>query len=1088
MSFWAYIFASARHYAKAHLGLLFGVFLASAILSGSLLVGDSVKASLRRVAALRLGNIRSGMLGGERWFTENLARKSGNVPMIIANGSITAASGSARVNAAQVLGIDDTFWRLSPSGKTFALKQDEVLINAAMAAKLNAKTGDAVVIRLEKPSALSRDAPLSGSTTSDITLRRTVAGIVSAEDFGAFQLIASQLTPDTVFVPLSDLQKQVEMDGRCNALMSRATGAGSVEIAKNRTLADFGLKLAKIASDKPEWELSTDRVFMDDTVSTELLKSLPQASGVLTYLVNAITSAGGSTPYSMVTGFAGDEAGITVSQWLAEDQKLKIGDEVKLRYFVVGVGHGLKEETVAFKVSGILPMSDPRVNRSWMPNFPGIANVDSSRDWDAGFPIDKKAIRDKDEDYWKQFKGTPKAFLSLGDAQKLWGNRFGKLTAIRFAGTGKDEPQLNHQIAQQLSLEDIGLTVRDFKTEADAAAQGSVDFGGLFVGLSMFLIAAALVFAALLFVFLIERRASQAGLLLAVGWTPALVRQSLLLEAGVIALIGSGLGLLGGVAYTKAALAGLRGAWGGATAGLPLVFDAQPVTLIIAFVAAFGIAMMTLWWMTRRLLKAPPRVLLSGAEDLSALPRAQGGTHGRLRQACSRAMRGLARITAPLALIGAIVLVIIGRKLTNPEELAGAFFGAGALVMTAALLFFKQWMNKQSQAGAVARSVWQLGLRNVTRRPGRSLAILGMMAGGIFLVVAVNAFRLSASQDMMQRDSGTGGFALIGESSLPVYEDLNTKAGRDAFGLDEEDTQGANVISFRVRPGDDASCLNLNRAQIPQLVGVNTAKLADMKAFVFADGSWASLESGMPLAESVIPAACDQATAMWGLQKGVGDIIAYDLGGGKKLRVKLAALLAGSVLQGKVIVDERAFVQQLPDVSGYRFFLVDAPAGKAREISETLTRQLQPRGLALEPATRRLAAFSAVQNTYISIFTVLGGLGVLLGTAGIGVLILRHVMERKGELGVMQAVGFLPSTLRSMIVEEHAVLLIAGVVVGAVSAAIAVWPSLAQSARDLPLGFIGSLMALILACGLVVCFASSAAAMRGRLLDAVRRE
>ncbi len=1131
MTTFSFILSSARHYAKAHLGLLFGVFLASAILSGSLLVGDSVKASLRRVAELRLGKVRSGMVGGERWFTEELARKTGSVPLALASGSVSAATGTARVNAAQVLSVDDTFWNLSPSGKKLIINSGEVLLNESMANKLQAKVGDSVIVRIEKPSALSRDAPMSGSTNSDIALRRKVTGIVSAEDFGAFQLQASQIGADTVFVGLKDLQGQIELGGKCNASLANRNdemliGEETVEtrdlaghvlkvtkrpmtdaemlgirMSREATLADYALNLKRVKTDKPEWEIITDRVFLDETIAAKLTKTLPKAEGVLTYLVNGLSSKSGATPYSMVTSSTGilpvpsaggilppDAAGkmpaapdtgkmpvLLATQWLADDLGLKLGDKVDLRYFAVGIGRELKEQTAGFTVSGILPMNDPRLTKDWTPSFPGVSDVDNCRDWDPGFPMDKKAIRDKDEKYWDEFKGTPKAFISLEAGQKLWGNRFGKLTAIRFADTGQNEDELKNEIVKQLSLEDIGLTVQDFKSQADSAAKGSVDFGGLFAGLSMFLIAAALVFAALLFVFLIERRASQAGLLMAVGWTPKMVRRALLLEAGVIALIGSALGLLGGVAYTKAALAGLGGAWGGATAGLPLMFDAQPVTLIIAFVASFGIAMLTLWWMTRRLLKSQPRELLSNSGIPAPFPSAKTQSSKTL-------------IIAGVCLIGTITLVVIGRKLTNPEELAGSFFGAGMLLMTAALALAKRWMNIQSRSTSIANSLTQIGLRNITRRPGRSLAILGMMAGGIFLVVAVNAFRLSADSDATKRDSGTGGFALVGESSLPVYEDLNTKTGREAFGLDEEDLHGATILPFRARPGDDASCLNLNRAQNPQLVGVNTAKLADLHAFSFASGSWQNLKSEISDLKSEIPAACDQATAMWGLQKGVGDVIEYDLGGEKKLRVKLVALLAGSVLQGKVIIDERAFLDHLPDVSGYRFFLVDAAPDKAKEVSETLTKQLQPRGLALEPTTQRLNAFSAVQNTYIGIFTVLGGLGVLLGTAGIGVLVMRHVMERRGELGLMQAVGFLPAALRRMIVGEHGALLVGGVVIGVISAAVAVWPSLASSAQDLPVRFVAGLVVAILLCGLAVCATAAALALRGRLTDSLRNE
>jgi len=176
---------------------------------------------------------------------------------------------------------------------------------------------------------------------------------------------------------------------------------------------------------------------------------------------------------------------------------------------------------------------------------------------------------------------------------------------------------------------------------------------------------------------------------------------------------------------------------------------------------------------------------------------------------------------------------------------------------------------------------------------------------------------------------------LIGESSLPVYEDLNSKAGRDAFSLDDADTKDVSVLPFRVRPGDDASCLNLNRAQNPPAHGCRRLypRPAERNAFTFASGSLEALNAE----SSEVLAVADQATAMWGLGKGVGDVIEYDVGS-KKLRVKIAALLAGSVLQGKIIIDEKAFIHALPDVAGYRFFLIDAPTAKAEEVRATRSR------------------------------------------------------------------------------------------------------------------------------------------------------
>ena len=1075
MSLLSFILSSARHYWRGHLGLLFGAFLASAILSGSLLVGDSVRASLRRVAALRLGGIQSGLVGGDRWFTEALAREGGAAPAILAVGSAATASGQVRVNGVQVLGVEDGFWQLSARAQPVRLGRGEVGVNEALARKLGAKVGDTVLVRLERPSAISRDAPLSGSTNEDVSLRRTVGAIVPAEDLGTFQLMAAQTSPDSVFVPLADLQTQVEMEGRVNARLSAqpVTPGQSQRLEQAKTLEDFALKLTRVAGARKEWEISTDRVFLDERLAGQLLAAQPGAYGVLTYLINGVTSAKGGTPYSMITAVdapvsqaasAAGEPGMVISQWLAEDQGLVVGDTLEIRHFVVGLGRELKEASARFTVRGIVPMSDPEVTRLWTPAFPGVSDVDNCRDWDPGIPMDTKKIRDKDEKYWDDYKGTPKGFIRLAEGQKLWGNRFGRLTALRFADTGQDEAALRAQLLAALKLADIGLVPRDFAGEAGAAAKGSVDFGGLFVGLSLFLIVAALVFAALLFLFTLERRAAQVGLLLAMGWTPRQVRRSLLGEAGVIAVLGAWLGVFGGEAYTRLALKGLSGAWADAAQGLPLIYAGSWTTKLGAGAGAVLVLLLTLGWISRKLFRQPVRDLLGGGAEAGA--------------AEAPAPRRGAQFLPWLALVGALVLLLAGSRAAAPQAVAGLFFGSGFLLLVTGLGFVRGAMRR---VRGLADSLWQIGLRNLARRPARSLAVIGMMAGGIFLVTAVNAFRLDAG-DAAARSSGTGGFALIGESALPLYEDLNTPAGREAFSLDDELLAGVTIVPFRLRPGDDASCLNLNRAQKPVLVGVDAAKLAGRFSFA-GPGDWSRLQDAQETA-----AMADQATAMWGLGLGLGEALNYTGADGRELPVVLRGMLAGSVLQGKMIVSEAAFLRAYPDAAGYRFFLIEAPAAKVAEVSAHLTRQLQQRGLALEPARQRLETFLSVQNTYIGIFTVLGGLGVLLGTAGLGILVARHVLERRGELGLMQAVGFLPGALKRLVLGEHAALLGAGLLLGVISAVLAVWPSLSQSGGALPLRFLGGLLLGVLAFGLAVCWLAVATAVRGRLIESIRRE
>ena len=139
-------------------------------------------------------------------------------------------------------------------------------------------------------------------------------------------------------------------------------------------------------------------------------------------------------------------------------------------------------------------------------------------------------------------------------------------------------------------------------------------------------------------------------------------------------------------------------------------------------------------------------------------------------------------------------------------------------------------------------------------------------------------------------------------------------------------------------------------------------------------------------------------------------------------------------------------------------------------------------------ATERLATFNAVQNTYLNTFQILGGLGLLLGTAGLGVVLLRNIFERRGELALLLAVGFRRKTLQRLVLSEHAGLLLAGMCIGLVAAAIAVLPALLSRGAGVPFATVGISLAAVLLVGLLSTFIAAAIALRGRLLDGLRAE
>ena len=122
---------------------------------------------------------------------------------------------------------------------------------------------------------------------------------------------------------------------------------------------------------------------------------------------------------------------IVVNAWLANDLQIKAGDTVDVDYFVMGPQLQLHTRSHQFRVRRVVPLAGVAADPSLMPGFPGLENTESCRDWEPGIPIDLGRIRDVDEDYWDEHRGTPKAFVGLAAGRRLFQNRYGSLTAVR---------------------------------------------------------------------------------------------------------------------------------------------------------------------------------------------------------------------------------------------------------------------------------------------------------------------------------------------------------------------------------------------------------------------------------------------------------------------------------------------------------------------------------------------------------------------------------------------------------------------------------------------------------------------------------
>jgi ABC-type antimicrobial peptide transport system permease subunit len=186
---------------------------------------------------------------------------------------------------------------------------------------------------------------------------------------------------------------------------------------------------------------------------------------------------------------------------------------------------------------------------------------------------------------------------------------------------------------------------------------------------------------------------------------------------------------------------------------------------------------------------------------------------------------------------------------------------------------------------------------------------------------------------------------------------------------------------------------------------------------------------------------------------------------------------------------EANFIRLFPDQQGYRFFLIDTPTPEqSNAIATRLEDRLSDFGFDVQSTSERLAGFHRVENTYLSTFQMLGGLGLVLGTLGMAAVLLRNVLERRRELALLRVVGYNSSHFALMVIAENALLLCCGLLTGAVCALLAIAPVFFTRHAQLPSVALGLLLLGVLISGLTASVVATWAALRSPLLPALRAE
>ncbi|HLL16412.1 MAG TPA: ABC transporter permease, partial [Pyrinomonadaceae bacterium] len=1060
-----------------------------------------------------------------------------------------------RAGGVQVYGVDERFWQFQgvDAGRR-SLGEREAFVSAGLASELGASAGGDVLLRIEKPSAIPVESLHGRKEDVGRTMRLTVREVLGAADLGEFSLRPQQGAVRAVFVPLRRVQKDAEQEGRVNTiLLSAKTGDEATDavgasqaaalkkiLRETFTLADLGVKVRML--DEPHaLSVETESAIVGDRLGQqagETAQSLGLgASPIYSYLANSIRAGEREIPYSLVTAvdeesfkglqreagqtpesagqeLAGTQAKqstpILLNDWAARDLGARVGDAVSLDYYVWREEGRLETRTGEFRLAGVVEMRGLAADRELTPEYPGISGTESLSDWDPPFPLDLARVRPQDEDYWKKFRTTPKAFIPLARGQELWQTRYGKLTSLRLhpqPGVSLDAARTNFERTLRARVDPFAANFSLYAARAEGlrASRGATDFGEYFLYFSFFLVVSALMLTALFFKLGIEQRLREIGILQAAGFPAARVRALFLGEGLLLAALGSALGLLGALAYGAFVMYGLRTWWVGAVGTRSLALHVSPVSLALGGTGGIIAALACIWWTLRMLAPFSTRELLTGTIDRTATRRREGKLSGAFRAPFAPLARLGAStsfsVAALCATLGLLLLVAAASKWVG--NVAG-FFGAGTLFLVALLCFQSAWLRRADRHTTIRGRGWwpvaRLGFRNATHRPGRSVLCIALIASATFIIVAVDAFRRDATDAVStDRQTGTGGYTLLAESLLPLAHDPNDAAGREALNLNAQDETatlaGTTLTRFRLRPGDDASCLNLYQPREPRILAPAPAFVKENR-FTFADSvaatdaeranPWLLLERDLP--GGAIPVIADANSLAYVLHRKLGEEIVLHEGTERALRLRFVAALSDSLFQSELLMSERNFLRAFPEQEGYRFFLLDAAPEKAADVAALLESRLSDFGFDAVGAGERLAEFHRVENTYLSTFQTLGGLGTLLGTLGLATVLLRNVLERRRELALLRAVGYNARHFALMVVAENALLLFCGLLTGVFCAVLAIAPAFYARGGRLPTASLAVLLAAVVVVGLAASLAATAAVLRSPLLPALRAE
>ncbi|HMO15707.1 MAG TPA: FtsX-like permease family protein [Pirellulaceae bacterium] len=378
LPWWRLSVRGLLYHKRVNIAVALGVAAASAVLSGALIVGESMRGSLRELTLDRLGAIDI-VVATPGYFSESLAieddavtkdQQIQAVPIIFfPNGTVEQSSARAgsitrRASSVSIIGCRKDFWELfADTPWSEELGRDEIVLNQTLANDLGIGDIDPeaqelrITIGIPDQKLLPSDSALGEKLDlvhRIVNLR--VRSIIPSRGPGRFGLHPTQLPPRNAFVSLELLQRELTPSvlkyksdsSQANMLLLDVPDSVSLTEIQNRlspSAEDMGLRIKRVTQVHPVasepgqeaesqtifdyFSISSDRLVIEPFVATSIRHVFPDAADVFVYMVNEMYLSAEKKsviPFSITAGIDFDRGFAPVSL-ATKENAVPLGDQ-----------------------------------------------------------------------------------------------------------------------------------------------------------------------------------------------------------------------------------------------------------------------------------------------------------------------------------------------------------------------------------------------------------------------------------------------------------------------------------------------------------------------------------------------------------------------------------------------------------------------------------------------------------------------------------------------------------------------------------------------------------------------------------------